>query len=206
MNDPWNELEIARLSVSLLTPIVVVTVGFLFNKRLKSFERSQWTNQKIIEKRLAIYDSIVPVVNEVLCFHCYIGNWKEITPKDAVRHKRTLDKGMSIYKPLFDPGVWTAYNKFIHVCFESTTEWGADASIRSTYARRAEHCPEWEDDWRGLFSAKFLQRSETEEGYEDSQNELKMSAYSELLESLKEGIEIFRFDAVSGVKLPRKKG
>ncbi len=205
MNDQWNSLEVARISVSLLTPIVVVTVGFLFNKRLKGFERNQWTNQRIVDKRLEIYDKLVPLLNEILCFHCYIGNWKEIPPTNAIQYKRTLDKYMSIYKPLFDTDVWSAYNKFIHVCFEASTEWGNDATIRSSYSRRAEHCGGWSAEWNGLFSERFVGRASSEKGYEESQNELKMANYSALMECLKNSVEIFQYEGVRAIKLPRKK-
>ena len=129
----WNSLEIVKICVSLLTPIVVVIIGFIFNKRLKDFEKKQWTNGKILEKRLAIYDRIVPFLNDILCFNCYIGNWKEITPCDAIRYKRLLDKDLNIYKPLFDINVWDSYNVFIHLCFDTYSGWGRDATLRSTF-------------------------------------------------------------------------
>lgn len=35
----WNSLEIAKLLVSILTPIAIVILGFLFNQRLQKLER-----------------------------------------------------------------------------------------------------------------------------------------------------------------------
>ncbi len=35
---PWNNLEAAKLLVSILTPLVIVILGFLFNRRLHKLE------------------------------------------------------------------------------------------------------------------------------------------------------------------------
>ena len=35
---PWNSLEVAKLLVSILTPVVIVILGFLFNRRLHKVE------------------------------------------------------------------------------------------------------------------------------------------------------------------------
>ena len=35
---PWNTLEVAKLLVSILTPISIVILGFLFNRRLHTLE------------------------------------------------------------------------------------------------------------------------------------------------------------------------
>ncbi len=205
MKAPWNSLEVVRLSVSLLTPLVVVSVGFLFNRRIKKFEKGQWTNQKIIEKRLEVYDKLVPSLNDILCFHCYIGNWKELEPRHIVQLKRTSDKTMSIYKPLFAPAVWSAYNRFIHTCFEPSIEWGSDATIRSTFTKRAEYCETWEEEWYGFFADKFLDRVASDSAYETRQNELKMDAYAELMAAFKDSVELFEHNSVRRLRLPRKR-
>ncbi len=35
----WKSLEIAKLAVSVLTPVAIVILGFIFNKRLQTLER-----------------------------------------------------------------------------------------------------------------------------------------------------------------------
>jgi hypothetical protein len=76
MNDTWNSLELVKLFVSALTPILVAITGFILNKSLKKIDQRQWTNSKILEKLLLVYDKVVPILNDLLCFHCYVGNWK----------------------------------------------------------------------------------------------------------------------------------
>ncbi len=204
MNDPWNSLEIARLSASLMTPLMVAFVGFLLNRRIKTYEQNQWTNQKIVDKRLDIYDKLVPYLNDVLCFYCYIGNWKEIGPKEIIQYKRVLDKSMSIYKPLFDTEVWKAYNVFIHLCFETSVHWENDATIRSSFTKRAQFSSNWDEAWYDLFSDKYLDRLAAEEEYESRQIDLIMTSYTKLMNALKNDIELFKHESVRRLRIPKK--
>ena len=56
----WNSLEVAKLLVSALTPLAVLTFGFWINRRLKRVEHLQWASQKVIEKRLVVFDQVAP--------------------------------------------------------------------------------------------------------------------------------------------------
>ncbi|MET5021543.1 hypothetical protein AAHH78_43170, partial [Burkholderia pseudomallei] len=67
------------------------------------------TNQKLIEKRLALYDTIAPLLNRQLCFYTWVGPWKDISPDDVIRATRELDQTIHIYRHLFDDDVYRAY-------------------------------------------------------------------------------------------------
>ena len=66
----------------------------------------QWTNQRLIEKRLTLYDTVAPQLNALLCFYTWIGYWKDISPDDVIRAKRELDRTFHIYRYLFDDDVY----------------------------------------------------------------------------------------------------
>ncbi|HEY0348815.1 MAG TPA: hypothetical protein VGC60_11755 [Pyrinomonadaceae bacterium] len=71
MNPPqptWNSLEIVKLLVSGLTPIVVLIIGIWISRSLKRLEFLQWTNQKITEKRIAVFEELAPLLNDLLCY------------------------------------------------------------------------------------------------------------------------------------------
>lgn len=59
----WNSLEIAKLVVAGLTPLFVATIGFWLNRRLKSLEQAQWSQQKVIERRIKAYDELAQPLN-----------------------------------------------------------------------------------------------------------------------------------------------
>lgn len=73
----WSSLEIVKLAVAACTP----------------FERAQWTNQKLIERRIAVFDEMAPLLNDLFCFFRFVGDFRAITPPEAVSRKRSLDRG-----------------------------------------------------------------------------------------------------------------
>lgn len=152
INNVWTSLEVVKLIVSGLTPIVVVVAGLFLNKRLKRFEHRQWRNQKLIEKRLSIYDDLVPLLNDILCYYTYVGNWKEHTPIQIVNLKRTIDKKIYLAAPIFCKEFFVACIDFIDTCYESYTGWGQDAKLRTKFQRRKEFFgSRWDSEWNQLF-------------------------------------------------------
>ena len=64
---PWNWLEVAKLAAVLLMPVALAVFGVYIHRVTKRFEHLQWRSQKLIEKRLAIYDDLAPHFNDLLC-------------------------------------------------------------------------------------------------------------------------------------------
>lgn len=152
--DPvWNSLEIAKLIVSGLMPVVVVIVGLFLNRRLKQFEHRQWKNQKLIEKRLNVYDDLAPLLNDVLCYYTYVGNWKECTPPQIVSLKRAIDKKIYLAAPLFGNDFFKVCMTFMDTCYESYTGWGQDAKLKTRVQRRQQSFgSRWDSQWDEVFS------------------------------------------------------
>ena len=150
----WNSLEIAKLLVSGLTPVVVIIVGFWVDRRLKNIEHLQWANQRITEKRIAVFDESAPLLNDLLVFFTYVGSWHELTPPDIIKHKRDLDRTFHIYAPLFSEKVRADYDHFIALCFHDYSGWGQDAKLRTLSERRKQAAGgSWDSDWDNYFSA-----------------------------------------------------
>lgn len=179
--DTWNSLEIAKLLVGISTPIVVAGFGWFISNRLKRIDFNQWSNQKIIEKRLIIYDEIAPKLNTLLCFYTWVGDWKENSPSDIVNLKRELDKTINVYRHLFKNDVFESYQSFIHTLFEPYTGAGHDAKIKSVVkgvaGDRSQHSTyKWNNDWERMFSNKPLPSTkEIREHYYKLMNSLRDS-------------------------------
>lgn len=148
----WNSLEIVKLLVSALTPLLVITVGFWVNRRLKRIEQLQWANQKIIEKRIDVFDKLAPLLNDLLVFFTYRGRWREFTPPDIVRLKRELDRTFHVYAPLFSDDLKQSYNYFMDLCYKTFSGWGQDAKLRTHTQRRKDAAGDsWNLEWDGYF-------------------------------------------------------
>lgn len=162
----WNSLEVVKLVSSWLTPVAVVVVGLWVNRIAKRLEANQWANQKIIEKRLAIYDELAPSFNDLLCYFTYIGNWKEQSPPDVVALKRRLDRRVHVVAPLFSPHFINAYYNFINLCFETFTSFGADAKLRtSPEPRRQVFTSDWQESWDHIFSTEISEPGKVRDAY-----------------------------------------
>jgi hypothetical protein len=153
----WPTLEIAKLVVGVLTPLSVALLGWLFSRQLKRLDLSNWTNQKLIEKRLAIYDEIAPRLNKLLCFFTWIGYWKTVSPAEAIQAKRELDRTLNIYRHVFEAEVYEAYQDFIHALFETYAGAGRDARLRALIFgpdgdRRSDCGYTWDEAWTVSFS------------------------------------------------------
>jgi hypothetical protein len=165
---PWNWLEVAKLIAGLLTPVVLATLGIYIHRINKKFEQLQWRGQKLIEKRLAIYDDLSPHFNDLLCYFTYVGCWKELNPPDVVALKRELDKKIYLASPLFSPLFFKACEKFQTLCFETYTGWGRDALLRTQFQRRKDaRKADWTEEWEPCFSDSATDPQEIKKAYAD---------------------------------------
>lgn len=150
---PWNWLEVGKLLASLLVPAALAGLGVYIHRVTKRFEHVQWRSQKLIEKRLAIYDDLAPLLNDLLCYFTYVGSWKELNPPEAVALKRTIDKKIYLAAPLFSEEFFSSCMAFQELCFATYTGWGRDASLRTRFERRHEARPkDWDAEWETCFS------------------------------------------------------
>lgn len=189
----WNSIEIIKLIISGVTPIIVAYIAFRFDSIIKRYERIQWTNQKIIEKRIAVYDIVVPKLNDLLCYYCYIGHWKEMTPKDIIEIKRFLDKQINVYAPLFSQEVLDKYNTFIAQCFGMFAGgWGKDAKINSLFERRKECMQNWEDEWDNYFNDSYIEEKKGDDLLiREDMHTIRMF-YLNLMDEFKNNLEIYK--------------
>lgn len=160
-----NWIEIAKLVVSISTPLLVAGIGFVISKRLKSIEEAQWQSRKIIDKRLDLFDRIAPDLNKMFCFSMWLGYWKEISPREMIDAKRELDKVVNIYGHLLSNDFYLSYNNFIHTIFQTFTGPGKDALILSEIFgadgdRRKDAKYTWEKSYEGLFSSSDVPKKE----------------------------------------------
>ncbi|MEO1524470.1 MAG: hypothetical protein AAFX06_03500 [Planctomycetota bacterium] len=174
VGNPWNSLEVVRLITGLLIPAALLFVGVWMDRRIKEIEHRQWSNQKIIEKRLEVYEKITPQLNEMMCFFVRIGSWKEHAPTCIVDMKRELDKIAYIYAPLFSPKFLETYNDFMGLCFATERGAGKDAQLRTD----CEHYREayvgdesgnnaWQERWDDCFTGaeEASEKKEVHAGY-----------------------------------------
>jgi len=163
---PWNSLELAKLIAGLLTPTVLAILGVFLGRLNKRYEHVQWRSQKLIEKRLVIYDDIAPILNDILCYFTYVGCWRDLDPPTIVSLKRSIDKKIYIAAPLFSNEFFHACMEFQNLCFETYNSWGQDAKLRTNYLRHQQaKNGGWASEWADCFSDKASDPEEIHGAY-----------------------------------------
>jgi hypothetical protein len=167
-------IESVKIAVGVTTPILVAIIGFQLNRTMQKLASAQWANQKVIEKKIAVFDNLAPMLNDLYCYLAWVGNWKEMKPDEVVQKKRQLDKQFYIYSALFSPELVKAYNDFIHCCFETYTGAGHDARIKTHInlgnADRRKYASPWDGAWDALFSKSISSTDEVRSKYNKLMN------------------------------------
>lgn len=147
-------MQTVQLIISALTPIIVAILGWRISRTLKEIEQRQWSSRKLIEKRIEIYDSISPMMNRLFCYFHWVGDWKEYSPSDIIRTKRSLDHTVYIYKYLLDPEFFDTYTRFMDALFTTYNGIGEDARLRTEIAGidgDRSKLPSWEPEFSACF-------------------------------------------------------
>lgn len=147
----WNSLEIVKLFVLALTPVVIVGLTFWINSRLKAVDQRSRESDRVTQKRVELYDEIGIKANKIFAYIWYVGTWKETNPKEILDLKRELDTTIHTYQPWFSKGFYKCYRKFVSVAFDEYQCHGKDAKIRTTLRDRERFYPEqWASQWNEL--------------------------------------------------------
>ncbi len=136
----WTSLEIAKLIVSGLTPILVLIFGI-------GITRSNDRHKTVIDERIKSYDRIKEDLNRIHCFIADVGTWKEETPETVVGYKRVADREMYEEQGVWSKNTMQAYLAYMDAAFATNQRSGIDAKINTTLSQK-RNSPKWSDDWQ----------------------------------------------------------
>lgn len=161
-------VEIIEMAVMVFILIFLVYLILRLSALFRRQDNERGTNQKILEKRIAVFDRMATKIYDILCFYLYTGNWVEITPVDVIKLKRELEKETNIYAPLFSDELIVMIQEFNRLCFITPSGWEQDVKIKSQYEQREEHNLEWEDNWYRYFDTNnVVEATKMKEKYDD---------------------------------------
>lgn len=133
-----NWIKLADVVVGAMTAVAVVIIGYLLNARSKNLETALSVGETLMGKRMEIYDSIAPLLNDIYCFLVCVGHWKEISPKSLVERKRKADRIFYVSRTYFGEDVTLAYESFMGLAFETGRGRGESPRIRAHRDRHLE--------------------------------------------------------------------
>ena len=163
LNKPWNSLEVTKLIVSSITPIVVLLVGVWINETVQKQAdtqnarnaelQRQWDLYKqqldqhsvkekaLIEKRVILWNKIAERLNDIYTYNVYVGDWQKITPEQLLEHKRETDKIIYSYRPFFSESFFRSYRAYMDSAYKTYRGWNKDAGIRAKKIHRDPSSP-----------------------------------------------------------------
>lgn len=149
----WTSLEIAKLVVGALTPLLLFVLGLSVSRAARKVEETQWASRTIVQRRLEIHRELAPMLNDIYCFFTGVGHYRDISPPRVIAVKRSADKLFFVNAELFSPSFRIHYDAFIDICFRHYAGApGEPAKLRSDEEFQRElRGTDWEEAWSALF-------------------------------------------------------
>ena len=148
---PKNWADHAKFSEDLLGPVIAAIFGLWLLRITKRLEQSQWRNQKLIEKRIDVWDKVGSDVNDIYCYCMRVGAWKQFTPPEIIKKKRDADKIIHLNRPYFSDDFFKSYLQFMSVCFEMYQGHGEDAKLKTSLWEHKNARNPWDSKWDSMF-------------------------------------------------------
>jgi hypothetical protein len=89
-----STLEIVQVVISASIPVAIFGAGALLARQARQHEARQWIQRKRHDTRLERWQEIAPLLNDLLSFFMLFGHFKEVTPPEAIKRKRQLDRAV----------------------------------------------------------------------------------------------------------------
>jgi len=162
------------LAANVLGPLLAAIFGIWILLITKKIEHSQWRNQKLIEKRIAVWDDVAPRLNDIYCYCMRVGAWKNVLPKDVIDWKREVDKKIHTYRPYYSAEFYTRYMAFMSVCFATYQGYGVDAKLKTPIDEHKSAHANWQAAWENYFYEIPSDEAELKDRYRDLQQQLSL--------------------------------
>lgn len=145
---PWNSLEVVKVIVSILTPLVVGAFGYWIQSTIASQAEEFKSTQRIVDRRLAVYDEIRLGLNSIYSFVEDVGTWKLDTPESIAVHRRAIHAAMHTNRAIWSPQTFEAYLDYMdRVAFKTFSGVGQDAAIRTRKRQKEVGIASWKREW-----------------------------------------------------------
>ncbi len=148
----------------LILPVVLLLLGVWAKKIATNHEKRVSLDERIIEKRIKVYESIGADLNDIYVFLMQVGHWKELTPQDIIQKKRQIDKIMYMNRPYWSAEMFANYMRFIEAGFDAWNGYTEDAKIR-TFPDQFQFLDGWSETWKSYFTQKSVDMDEVKQSY-----------------------------------------
>lgn len=147
---PENVVTLITLIADIALPVVLLVLGWLFTRHDAKAADRRARSRIAAEWRLEVFRDFAETLNGLYQFFTYLGEWREMTPDDAISLKRRLDRVFWANRFLWSEQTEVTYEEFISIAFEEFRGRGERLRLKANVDRYAE-CSAWKEDWRRKF-------------------------------------------------------
>jgi hypothetical protein len=151
-------LDIVNTIISFLTPLAIAVVGFFIQRVLAQQNQNWRIQERLVDKRVEIYQSIAEDLNKIYCYVMDVGTFKDESPDEIIQAKRNVDKNMYMYQAIWPEETFNQFKEYMDSAFATYQGYGEDAKIRATTIEKRSAYKKgdknWQDDWDKRFTGK----------------------------------------------------
>ena len=147
----WNSLEVVRIGIDVLVPLVLLMIGLWAKKIGERIEQRASFSQMEVEWRIRVFEEINPLLNAMYCFFNYVGEWKTMSPGQIIQIKRRCDRIIYSHRFFWSAELMRSYAEFVGMCFEEYTGIGQDLRLRANVEMYRKGAEKWEESWEDMF-------------------------------------------------------
>jgi hypothetical protein len=148
----WNSLEVAKLIVSIATPVAVVIAGFVLNENLARQNDIRRSQEILLMRRLSVYDKLAPNLDAIYCYVVDEGRWQDQTPLSIFECKRVADDVLRRNQALWAPETIAAYQAYMDSAFQAPGAGEKLLRLRAETEHKS-YLQNWQAAWADLFTA-----------------------------------------------------
>lgn len=156
--------ETINLIQIFIMPIALVVLGLIAKAIATKHEKRLSLNDKIIEKRVSVYEKIGRDLNDIFSYVVRVGDWKSFTPIEILEKKRTVDKEMYVNRPYWSDEAFSSYISLTTFLFEVYSGAGQNAKIKGDI-QKFKSLPNWDESWESYFSSNQVNSKEAWKRY-----------------------------------------
>ena len=153
-------VEGAKALGALATPVVVVVVAYIFQRKQKVAEAA-------MAERIRRITLISPLLNRIFSYRQRVGAYLDWSPEEILQAKRDADREFRTYEFLWSPEYREAYHRFMEECFATHRGEGNKAGIRANeghYPKKASST-----NWQA-FTGEEVDKGRNQQAYNQLQS------------------------------------
>lgn len=169
-----HKLEIWKVFVSILTPIVLVVLTYVVNNAIQERGSTLRREEQILAEKQKIYAELGRRLNVFYIYVSDVGDFSSYTPPRVVDMKREADRQFFMYLPYWSEKTEKLYNEYMRSVFQTYNGVGLPAKIKAFKDQKVAAYGASKLSWNSSWDSYFL---------EEVDNDISSKYYS-LVESL----------------------